>query len=60
MKSQSDCGFSCTYAKQRTYVMLDNLLTFSEYDPKNALDVIEDISKNVEYARRIIKARNQS
>ena len=58
MKSEPECGFSCTYAKQKTYIMLDNLLQFSEYDPKNALDVIEDISKNVEYARRIIRSRN--
>ena len=50
-------GFSCTYAKSRTYRMLEDLIAFSEYDPVTAIKVIDDISKNVEYTRRIVHAR---
>jgi hypothetical protein len=54
------CSFSCTYSKKKTYEMLENLLKFAEYDPGTAMDVIDEISENVNYARHIIHAMNNN
>ena len=57
MTKEPDCGFSCTYAKSKTYKMLQDLMRFSEYDPNNAMNVINEISQNVEYVRRVVYDR---
>lgn len=56
--TDESCGFSCTYAKKKTYEMLENLIQFAQYDPKTAQQVIDEIGENVEYARRVVHAMN--